>query len=332
MNPSDPHSSGSAPEGTWVPDVLGDGWESRELRLPPDRYGDAVATLVRPTTQEPRRTRAVLYVHGFVDYFFHPHLADLWHTLDRDFFAIDLRGYGRSMGDRPPNAVADIAVHAQDLDAALRVLRNELGYQEVVVNGHSTGGLIAPLWAAARASADDRSVDALVLNSPWLDLNKGWFDREITTQLLRPLARLAPDLKVGSLTEHYCEWLADPQGGGWTFDQAWKPPAGFPVHAGWLNSVRRGHRAVARGLNLDVPILVCTSDASGSAEHWHDALDRTDSVLSVEQMARRAPGLGSDVTLVEIPGGVHDLALSLPAARQAYFDAVTDWVTDRLGA
>ncbi len=318
---------------TWRTDVLGPGWQARDLPLRPDAYGEAVATLVRPAPDGVERRGAVLYVHGFVDYFFQTHLVEPVRALGRELYAVDLRAYGRS--ERPhrlPNLVSDVAVHAEELDRAVRVLRDELGHDEVVVLGHSTGGLIAALWADARAGrSDGLAPDALVLNSPWLDLNRGWFDRNVTTRAMAPLARVAPDLVIGQTARYYGEWLHDPAGGGWDYDLAWKSHEGFGVRARWFRSVRRAHARVARGLAIDVPVLVATSDATGAADRWYDALDRTDSVLSVEQMQRLAPRLGPDVTLVTVPGGVHDLALSPPPARQAYLDAVSGWLAERLG-
>lgn len=316
----------------WRPDVL-PGWQARDLALRPDAYGEAVATLVRREDAGSAPRGAALYLHGFVDYFFHPHLGDLWHGLGRDLYALDLRGHGRALRDhRPPNLVADLAHHAEEVDEAIRAIHAD-GHREVVLMGHSTGGLVAALWAHARAARPQGAgVSGLVLNSPWLDLNRGWFDRVVTTRVVAGLGRVAPDLVVGHLAPHYGRWLHDPAGGGWEFDQAWKPDEGFDVRARWLASVRRGHRAVARGLAVDVPVLVCTSDASGPADRWHDAIGRTDSVLSVEQMTRLAPRLGPDVTLVQVPGGVHDLALSAEPARTAYLDAVRDWVGARLDA
>ena len=58
----------------WSPDVLGDQWRARTIHLGADDEGPVEATLVR-SADGPRHHRAVLYLHGFVDYFFHPHLA-----------------------------------------------------------------------------------------------------------------------------------------------------------------------------------------------------------------------------------------------------------------
>lgn len=299
-----------------------------------DDGSDAASDADARSDAVPRSRRAVLYVHGYVDYFFHAHLGDFWAGLGYDLYALDLRGHGRSLlPHQLPNYTTQLAVYTEELDAAIQILRRELGYQVVVGNGHSTGGLLMSLWAdARRGRPGGPAVDALVLNSPWLELNRPWFDRVVTTRLVDVLGVVAPRIVVGQLDPHYGQFLCGPDGGDWGYDLAWKPVAGFGARAGWLRTIRRAHRAVARGLAVDVPVLVCASDASGPADRWHDALDRTDSVLRVEDIVERAPLLGPDVTVVQIPGGLHDLALSAPAARTAYFDAVATWLTAHLPA
>lgn len=321
--------------GEWGPDLLGPGWEARTLALRPDGQGDdAVATLVRRTVrpEDPPVRGAVLHVHGYVDYFFHTHVGDALAAAGWAFAAVDLRDHGRSIrAGRLANYTDELAVHAEELDRAVRVLREEEGHDHVVVMGHSTGGLLVSLWAHARR--DRRGgppADALVLDSPWFDLNRGWWHRVVTTRLNRVVARVAPHAVVGELGRTYGDWLLAPDGGGWTYDRRWKPEAGFGVRSAWLATVRRGHDAVARGLDVPVPVLVCTSDASGPADRSHDAVDRTDSVLDVRHMWDRAPGLGADVTVVRIPGGVHDLALSRPGPREHYLRTVTDWLDRRI--
>ncbi|NTW42535.1 MAG: alpha/beta hydrolase, partial [Cellulomonadaceae bacterium] len=249
----------------WQTDVLGDGWQSRTIDLRRDGDQPAVATLVRREPSAPGRRRAVLYVHGYVDYFFQKHLGDAWDAWGYDFYALDLRGYGRSLlPHQVPNDVADLATYSEELDAAARIIRAEEGHDTLVALGHSTGGLVVSLWAhARRGRADGPVVDAVVLNSPWFDLNRGWFDRVVLTRLVDLVAPLAPHLVIGQTGRFYGEWLHQPDGGGWEFSQDWKPDAGFGVRAGWFRAIRRGHRAVAAGLAIDVPVLVCAATASG---------------------------------------------------------------------
>ena len=41
----------------------------------------------------------------------------------------------------------DLRVHDEEIGEALRIIRSEHGHGAVVLNGHSTGGLQAVIWA-----------------------------------------------------------------------------------------------------------------------------------------------------------------------------------------
>ncbi|MDM7830328.1 alpha/beta hydrolase [Cellulomonas edaphi] len=301
-------------------DVLGPGWTVTTLPLRPDGgTPDPVATLVRRVAAPSRR--AVLYVHGFVDYFFQTHVGDALVGAGYDFAALDLRDFGRSIRPgRRPNAPTDLGALAEEIDAAVRLLRAD--HDQVVLMAHSMGGLVASLWADARPGV----VDAVVLNSPWLDLRANWFERAVAAPLIDVVGRFAPSLRAARLGKHYGEALH----AEWGYDLAWKPIEGFPVTAGFIRAVRRGHARVARGLAIDVPVLVLASDATGPDDRWHEELLTTDSVLDVAHIASRAVRLGSDVTFVEVPGGAHDLALSPSPTRERYLDEVLRFLAGHL--
>jgi alpha-beta hydrolase superfamily lysophospholipase len=308
------------------PDILGGDWVARTLALAPDAEGAVVATLVH-RAGPPRSRRAVLYVHGFVDYFFQTHLAERWEALGFDFYALDLRKYGRSM--RPhqaPNFCTDLAVYDEELDAAAEIIRRD--HDVLVVMGHSTGGLIASLWADRRRGKG--TINALVLNSPWFDLKGNWLARGPLTWAIDIIGGFAPRRFISGLGEHYGRSIHHSTGGEWNYDLALKPLAGFPVLAGWLRAVRRGHAQLARGLAVDCPVLVACSTATGPSDRWHEAILRTDSVLDVGQIADRAPRLGAGVTLERITDGIHDLALSPEPARSRFFAVMEAWVRQRL--
>ncbi|QAY69340.1 alpha/beta hydrolase [Xylanimonas protaetiae] len=331
----------------WHEDVLGADFEQRTLPLP-----GSEATLVRhvPSTRDatPRRV-AVLYVHGFVDYFFHPHVARALASPESlrvpgaergdsrgggagyAFYAVDLRGFGRSLAahtaaGKDPNLAPDLALHAQDLDAAAAAVRGA-GHERLVVLGHSMGGLVTTLWAAGRPGR----ADALVLNSPWFDLNESWLMRGPVTRALAAVGRVAPRLVVGGLHEHYGRALHADSGGEWDFDPAWKPHEGFPVRAGWISTVRAAQRRLGTGaLDVGVPTLVVASARSGPHKTAHPEVLTTDSVLSVDHIRAGAQRIGSDITFEQVDGGAHDLALSPSPAREEYLRVVTTWLAKRV--
>lgn len=304
------------------PDVLGDGWVARTLPLAPDADGDPVATLVH-RADAGRRPRAMLYLHGFTDYFFQAHHAQEWAEHGYDVYALDLRDNGRSIRPgRTPAWITDLRSYDAEIDAALALLRAQ-GHDVVVLDGHSTGGLIAVLYAHEHPGA----VDALVLNSPWFDLNASWFDRVVTTRVIDRWGQSHPKTRIAGLAEPYGRALHVATGGEWQYDLAWKPHAGFDVLAGWLRAIRRGHARLARGLAVTVPVLVATSGRSGHRTHPTELdLAGADCVLDVEHMWRRAPLIGPRVEVLRIPGGRHDLTLSLPEVRARYSALMFDWL------
>lgn len=319
----------------WKPDLeLGADWSVLSIALGEDSEGPVDGALVRRSAG-PRRSRAILYVHGFVDYFFQAHQAQYFEEHGYDFYALDLRKYGRALhAGQTPNYVTEISVHREELDRAVQIIREEDGHETVVLLGHSTGGLIGSLWANARCASNvgpDSSVrvDGLILNSPWFDLNEPWYMRTVGTWLIGGLALVAPRLPVGSLDPFYGRALHKDTGGEWDYSLGLKPIEGFPVRAGWLASIRAGHRSINLGLQIDCPVLVLCSAASGDAKHDHDAILTTDSVLNVNHIKKGARRLGKDVTLVEIRGGAHDLALSPVTARNEYFAAAGHWLAQR---
>jgi alpha-beta hydrolase superfamily lysophospholipase len=311
-------------------DILGAPYECQTMDLGQDDEGDVVATLVRRRAETPTR-RAVLYVHGFIDYFFQTHLADFFVERGWDFYAIDLRKYGRSL--RPhqtPNFCRDLTDYYPELDEAARLIREADGHDTLLVNGHSTGGLIASLWAHDRR--DTGLIDGLFLNSPFFDFNAPWFVRRPVATAVANVGRRRPYRIVPlGLSPVYGQSIHAEHRGEWAYDLAWKPLGGFPVRAGWLAAIRHAQRRLRRGLDIRVPVLLTCSTASIRSGRWSDAALAADAVLDVEHMVRWAPRLGRHVTLVRIATGLHDLALSPAPVRAELFTEVERWVGAYIG-
>lgn len=282
--------------------------------------GGASATLVRRRAAANDRG-AILYVHGFADYFFQEHVAEHYTAQGYDFYAVDLRGYGRSLRDgEVPNYTADIGIYFEEIDAAIAKVREE--HTRVVLMGHSTGGLTTSLWAHERRA--DGLIDALVLNSPWLDV----VEPPPVRKLVKLIGRVAPKAKIrANLGEAYGVAIHSSRNGEWDFDLRWKPLAGFPVLAGWIRAVLIAQEKVHNGLDVPVPVLVLHSDKSAlNAREWNEAVSRADAVLDVEGMRKWGPKLGSSVKVVEIEDGMHDLFLSAEPVRNAAFAAVDEFL------
>jgi alpha-beta hydrolase superfamily lysophospholipase len=306
-------------------DLLGTPYERQTIELRPDREGPVTATLVRRSADRPTGI-AVLYLHGWVDYFFQTHLADFYAAQGIDFYALDLRKHGRSLAPhQTANYYTSLTDCYEELDEAVRIIRRDDGHTGLILNGHSTGGLLAALWAHDRRA--DALVDALVLNSAFFDFNEPWVMREVATPVTARLGRARPLTKLPfGLNQVYGMSVHRSAHGSWDYDLAWKPIAGFGIHAGWIGGIRAAHRRVRRGLDIRVPVLSAASTASSRDTKWSEAARSADTVLDVDHIVRRSAGLGRLVTIARIEGGLHDLALSAEPARRQYFDEVQRWL------
>ncbi|GIJ53298.1 alpha/beta hydrolase [Virgisporangium aurantiacum] len=309
-----------------VTDVLGEPYTCRTIPLRDDDEGVVTASLVACRSDRPTNA-AVLYVHGFVDYFFQTHLAEFFLGAGLNFYALDLRKYGRSIQPhQTPNFCVDLAEYYEEIDEAIRIIREEDGHDRLLINGHSTGGLVASLWAHDRRG--EGKVDAMFLNSPFLDLNAPAMVRKVVAPAAVRLGRRRPraDLRLG-LNQVYGRSIHRDHDGEWEYDLGWKPLQPFPVRAGWFRAIRAGHARVHNGLDIDVPVLVACSMASYKRARWGEAARAADSVLDVDQIARWTPALGRTTTLIRIEGGMHDLTLSPEPVREQLFAGVLRWMS-----
>jgi alpha-beta hydrolase superfamily lysophospholipase len=304
------------------PDVLGAPYRAETIELPDDDEGSVVATLVSRPAGAPTG-RAVLHVHGFADYFFQTPVADHWTARGYDFYALDLRKYGRSL--RPhqtPNFVTDLAHYYPELDEAFRRITVRDGHDRVLVSAHSTGGLVTPLWVHDH----EVPVAGMVLNSPFLDLHGNLLMRTAGTKAIDQVGARRPYLSLPrEVSGFYAMSLHADHHGEWPFDLAWKPLESWPVYAGWLRAVRRGHARVHRGLDLEVPVLVLTSGSTGHPKAYDESCSSTDIVLDVMQIRKWAPKLSGHVTLVKVHGAIHDVTLSRREVRERAFAEISAW-------
>lgn len=290
----------------WGPDRLLNGYECLSLDLPPDYDGPVVATLTRKAGA-PQNPRAVLYVHGFVDYFFQAHMAERFEAAGWSFYGLDLRKHGRSLlAHQHPNFCKRIDEYFADITQALRRVEGP-----VLLAGHSTGGLIASLYADA--GEDRRRLCAVWLNSPF-------FDFKVTPGMRFKLAAgaatglLFPFMKdTNGLSPLYGQSLHKDFGGEWDYDLRLKPLRGFGTYFGWVGAILAAHAKVHAGLAIGVPVLVMHSDEGDIVLDWRD-------------IVKWSPALGANVEAVRIPGGLHDLVLSAPDIRERVFSELFVWL------
>lgn len=362
--------TGPAPSDHWRQDVLGTDYESRTIPLMDDDAGPVVATLVRyrghapltpssspaapalsPTDAHSTRSGAtpqaprfvLLYIHGRNDYFFQRELAEDIAGCGGAFYALDLRRYGRSL--RPGQRmgfVSNLSLYDEDIAEALDLIREDYPDLPLVLMGHSTGGLLATLWANRHPGA----LDGLILNSAWLEMQTMASMRSAVAPILERIASRNPMWAVpgGDGPDHYGRSLRegrnaldaplpdslaaypdDPAVKGWSYALEWKRPGSYPAYAAWLEAILDGHENVASSVHLDIPVLSMMSTSSYFGEEFTEAVFSSDVVLDREVILERSARLGPLVTIASFPGK-HDLLLSDPQVRAEVYETMNCWI------
>ncbi|MEM1215172.1 MAG: alpha/beta hydrolase [Bacteroidota bacterium] len=291
------------------------------LDLVPDAAGRLVASLLHSPQSTDQRP-AVLYLHGFIDYFFQVHLAEAMHRGGYDFYALDLRRCGHAyLPHQRFNYCAAITEYFEEIDLAVERIqtKNAAG---LYLMAHSTGGLTACRYLQAGRLRG--AVQALVLNSPFLAIPRGSFLTKTLYGISKLAAKLSPDSHVQAPTL-YAQTVSTTHYGEWTFNTAWKPVEGFPLYFQWVLAVIDAQEKLEQS-DVEVPTLLLHASHSLRPTSYEPEVRYADIVLDVEDMKRIGPTLGPRVEMVEIKNGMHDLILSPSPIRERALATMVDWL------
>jgi len=269
-----------------------------------------------------------LYIHGFNDYFFQTHVADWFTSQGIQFFALDLRRYGRSLlPHQKPGGTHDIIEYFEEITLALNYIRTKEGIKKIALMGHSTGGLITALYC--NQFTDQFPVNALILNSPFFEFNLNSLEK-MQLPAIACTGKFFPGISSSSgLTRGYGESIHKQFHGEWDFDLTIKPIEGHQVDFGWIHTIYSAQKTLHKGLDIKIPILVMYSEKSVKPGTYREDMQTADSVLNVADIERIADRLGKQVTKKAIHEGMHDLMLSNKRARQEVFKTIKDFLQNQ---
>ena len=239
---------------------------------------------------------------------------------------MDLRKYGRSMlPNQTPFFCKSLKEYFADLDTALAIVRAD-GNDKVLLMAHSTGGLITPYYLNSKKGTTP--VDGLILNSPFLDWNFGWWMEKVVIPVVSFVGKFFPNLQVqGYGDASYAHSLLKEFKGEWDYNTDWKMINGYPKKAGWIRAIQEAQQTVRKGIKLDCPVLVMSSNKSfPETKEWNNEYKTSDIVLNVHDIQTYGKKMGNYVTRDTIQNGIHDLILSESPYRDHTYRTVFDWL------
>lgn len=313
----------------WNIDILGSDYCMTQIVMPDDYSGKVVSTIIKRNTKT-KSCKAVLYIHGYNDYFFQKELGDQFVAHEYNFYAIDLRKYGRSiLQGQKLFEVRDLKEYFADIDSALHIIKTE-GNQDIVLMGHSTGGLIASYYMVKSVS-DKQPIKALILNSPFMDMNLSDLQEKYLLPMVSAISGLIPNISIEqNSNDAYSQSLLKKYHGEWEYNTEWKLPLSPAVTTGWLGAIHKAQTVLQKGQDIMIPILLMRSAQSVNGITWNTEFNRGDAVLDVNEISMYGKLLGKNVTELVIKEGLHDIMLSRKPVRTAVYLYLFNWLDQQL--
>lgn len=309
----------------WHEDILGDGFEARSVPLEDSFDGSVCCTVVRRLSRSDVK-RAVLYVHGYNDYFFQSEMGKRFCDSLFNFYAVDLRRYGRSIRSwQRPFEIRDMRDYFEDLDSALNIIRGD-GNTDITLVGHSTGGLTTSLYVALQG--EECRVDRLITDSPFLEWNFSLFMREALIPVVGLIGKVFPNIEISqNKCAGYAYSLLKNHHGEWHYNTNWKSVYSPPVTSGWINAISVAQQMLMRhSADITVPVLVMHSNRKVEGCTWTPEFQHGDAVLDPDMIANCGAKLGKNPQIVSIQNGLHNLVLSSYDAREYAYETMFDFI------
>lgn len=306
----------------WHPDIL-PGFEARYVPQGEAFDGPCQSTIVRKLSEKPSQ-KAFLYIHGFNDYFFQSEMGERFVDSAYNFYAVDLRRYGRSkLPWQYPYNIRDMSEYFDDIDSAVNVIRRD-GNIDITLGGHSTGGLTVLLYGTEKG--EKCPVDRIITDSPFITWNFSPFMRKVAIPLVGFLSNFSKDAKIPQgKCDGYAYSLLKQFDGEWEYNTDWKMIYSPPVTMSWVHAISKAQNTIVKKHDkLMVPFLVMHSSRKIDGCNYTPQFKTGDAVLDPFTINDRAKKLGhSDRRQIcVIDSGLHDLILSEFPHREAAYDSM----------
>eukprot|EP00747_Dinoflagellata_sp_TGD_P201146 gnl/TRDRNA2_/TRDRNA2_74616_c0_seq1.p1 gnl/TRDRNA2_/TRDRNA2_74616_c0~~gnl/TRDRNA2_/TRDRNA2_74616_c0_seq1.p1 ORF type:complete len:380 (+),score=70.74 gnl/TRDRNA2_/TRDRNA2_74616_c0_seq1:166-1140(+) len=276
--------------------------------------------------------KCVIWFPGRNDMFAHPHAGT--HFLDNgfDLYIIEHRRLGRanlgcSAEDfRLVTHTTDFRNYLEEFDQAFDFVVSQKEYAKVVLYAHSTGGLEASLFLR-EGKLKDR-IDAIVLNSPFLDWGEGGFAEMILDAMddyLMPIMNFLQGKEQAALmdmpgtgkkavslygTRIYLQYPS--------IDLRCRNNINCKITAGWVAAASAMHDEVIEMTPTDVPTLLLYTDG--------------DVVLEGKEIADRAKYISTQLTTKFFPHCRHDMLLNYDMEdNEKVLAAISEFLDSNLG-
>ena len=270
-------------------------------------------------TQE-SNNKALIWLPGYQDYYYHFHVGSKLLDNNCDIWALFPNNYGESIKKNP-----DYAYHMNTLDEYLPQIDiiinkaiNHKNYDEVLLYGHSLGGLTS-IYYCHKGNYKEK-ISRIILNSPFLSIRKNivneyikyfvesfiyYYGRYFKETIIKP-RNYKPNILKDEIKKNFY------------FSQYFIVDYHPEIRSGLIQSVLDKHYQINDNkINIEIPILVLYPEKGAKIE-----LLISDDTIIGENINK----IGNNITKKSIKGALHDVLSSEPEISNQYIDFMINWI------
>jgi len=239
----------------------------------------------------------IIWLPGRNDYFYHYHISEM---LDKyDIYILIYRNCHEMKVD-----ISDYFFDIKDVIDEINVLYAHFkinSYENVVLYGHSTGGLIATIYQNETVN----KISKVVLNSPFYKYKLGFFDYYWFNYFMYYIIPIIPEFDLNKNTfkdNLYVNMLSEK----FNIDTLYKKKYNVPVVSSWFRNITKYHSHIKNNkVKLKYPTLMLYSDHSTNSKGSY----KGDEVLDIKLNLDQVEHLG-ECNLFLIKDACHDVLSS----------------------
>tara|TARA_B110000879_G_C11088250_1_gene477845 strand:+ start:87 stop:986 length:900 start_codon:yes stop_codon:yes gene_type:complete len=245
--------------------------------------------------------KAIIWVPGYNDYYYHFHIGEEMIKNNYDIWALFPHNYKRCSESF---YIDDIAKYFLQIDKIIEKM-NDFNYDEIILYGHSAGGLTCVSYCKLGKYCN--KISKLILNSPFLDFSNSNYSNFLLKYIVYYIGKFFKKICLREVNEDSENKLKDYIMKNYYFSDDFIYNGDGPIYSGWVYTMVGYQTRFQNGmLKTDKPILVISSKT------FTNNLDNIlgDDVLNVTEFDSWLCKLGSNVTNIKIKKALHDVLAS----------------------
>ena len=264
--------------------------------------------------------KCIIYIHGFNDYFYQYHISDYFMENNYDFYSITLNNYGSTKTDKI-YYINNFKDYFIDIDNSIEYIKNQKNYNNILLFGHSMGGLLSIIYLDSGFYKD--YINGLILNSPFFE----FYNEKIMIILIKTIGYILgyffPKIKLrkeNNKPNNYSKAIKK----RFYFESKYKLSTS-PVYAGWIKTIIDNQMKIKnKKIKINKPIICLSSDKSNLKFD-----DKSDSILNINDINKYCNFISNNINYIYVKNAIHDIFVSDKETVNNAFYSLEKWLINK---